>query len=134
MMQHERLTTGGTVRRSLLAVLSFLLFACAQPPARPPVVPNMSVEQAKKITADIPSTGLAPPPRTIVDITAILDEQKPDESYRAALLARLSQPPTSTDPAALSAYYRVRAQRASALDMIEAASLGTSRRCTKNHR
>ena len=92
MIQHERLSTGGTVRRSLLAALSLLLFACVQPPARPPVVPHMSVEQAKKITAEIPSANFVPPPRTIADITEVLAQQSVDNSYRDNLLALLNRP------------------------------------------
>jgi CHAT domain-containing protein len=53
----------------------------------------MSVEQAKNVTADFGAREFPAPPRTIADITAILDQQKPDESYRAVVKARLDEPP-----------------------------------------
>jgi len=40
---------------------------------------TMSVEEAKKVTASFQGGAFVPPPRTISDITAILDQQKRDD-------------------------------------------------------
>ena len=56
-------------------------FALAVVACQPGVV---SVEEAKKITAGLPGEGFIPPPRTIEDITAILDQQKPDAALAEA--------------------------------------------------
>ena|SRR5450631_589835 len=71
------------MRSSIIVAVSLLLLAACQSQApRPP--PSMSVAEAKTITAGFPNTGFVPPPRAITDITTILDQQKPDETYRAA--------------------------------------------------
>jgi len=88
--------------RSLLWLVPLLLAlaACQTEPQR------MSVDEAKKITAAFPGAGSVPPPRTITDITAILDQQKPDESYRAAVKARLDEtPPLGASATLLTEFY-----------------------------
>src|ERR1700737_4344948 len=68
---------------------------------------TMSVEEAKKVTTSFRGTSFAPPPRTIGDITAILDQQKPDnrpETIRRLELANAPLP-TASDPAALADFY-----------------------------
>ena len=94
-------------RNLAVALLPVLLAACQSQP------PSMSVQEAKKIAADFPSAGFVPPPRTIADITAILDQQKPDETYRAAVQANLqATPPVDASAAARSEFYGVRADTA----------------------
>jgi CHAT domain-containing protein len=67
----------------------------------------MSVEEAKKVTASIAAQPFVPPPRTIHDIVAMLDQQPPaDAAALKATLARLEQPPpATTDSQKLSAFY-----------------------------
>jgi CHAT domain-containing protein len=73
----------------------------------------MSVEQARNVTADFGAREFPAPPRTIADITAILDQQKPDETYRAAVQAKLkATPPVSASAADRSEFYGVRADTA----------------------
>jgi CHAT domain-containing protein/tetratricopeptide (TPR) repeat protein len=106
----------GVMRPSLLAVPLALLFAGCQSGS-----PPLSVDEAKKVTADFGGTNFIPPPRTIADITAILDQQKPDEAYRTAILARLNEPPSDKTPAGLSSYYRVRGDAALTLGLTDQA-------------
>jgi CHAT domain-containing protein len=55
--------------------------------------------------------GLVAPPRTIADITAFLDQEKPDPTKRAKMEADAdAQPPTQADPAKLKDFYFRRAQ------------------------
>jgi hypothetical protein len=98
-----------------MVFLSSLLLGCQSGP------PPLSVEEAKKVTADFGGSGFLPPPRTIADITAILDQQKPDESYRVAMLARLSKAPSSTVPTFLSFFYRERSDAAFASGLADRA-------------
>jgi CHAT domain-containing protein len=88
------------MRQLLCAGLIATLVGCQSGP------PPMSVEEAKKVTADFAGVGYIPPPRTIADITAILDQQKPDDSYRAAVQARLDEsPPTGANLSQLAEFY-----------------------------
>ena len=74
----------------------------------------MSVEEAKKVTAQFADTGFVPPPPTIEDITAILDQQKrADPGLAERARARADEEPVSgADPAALSRFYYQRALNA----------------------
>ena len=89
------------MRSSIFVAASlFVLAACQSQP------PSMSLEQAKTLTANFPAAGFVPPPRTIADVTAILDQQKPDESYRAVVMARLNEPPpVGVSTERLAAFY-----------------------------
>src|SRR5450755_3351125 len=49
-----------------------LLFGCQSAP------PPMSLDEAKKLTADFQDQGFVPPPRTTIDIAALLEQAKPD--------------------------------------------------------
>tara|TARA_B100000315_G_scaffold144613_1_gene133531 strand:- start:2360 stop:5695 length:3336 start_codon:yes stop_codon:yes gene_type:complete len=74
----------------------------------------ISVEAARTIAADLADTGLVPPPRTIRDITAVLDGRREEslaeiERLRARADAR---PPDATDPGVLFEFYRLRADAA----------------------
>jgi len=68
---------------------------------------TMSVEEAKKVTAQFSGGAFVPPPRTINDITAILDQQRlADPEAAARARARADQPaPTSTSPVTLAEFY-----------------------------
>lgn len=85
----------------LVAALATLCSACQS---------TMSVEEAKKVAASFRGTALIPPPRSIEDITAILDRQKAaDAEGLEKTLARLREhPPATTDSRALAAFYRAR--------------------------
>ncbi|MFQ5960261.1 MAG: CHAT domain-containing protein [Candidatus Methylomirabilales bacterium] len=84
----------------IIATVAFvpLLSACQS---------TMSVEEAKKVTASFSGTSFVPPPRTINDITAILNQQKladPEAATKAR--ARADQPPPNTsNPATLADFY-----------------------------
>ena len=67
----------------------------------------MSVEEAKQVTAQFAGGSFVPPPRTINDITAILDQQKlgdPEAAARARAQADQPPPPT-TNAATLAEFY-----------------------------
>ncbi len=86
---------------TVAATLVFLLTACNED-GRPVV----SLEQAKQITAKFEGQGVTPPPRTIADITAILDQQKPDPAKAAAnRKAADAEPPQDLAGAALAQFY-----------------------------
>jgi CHAT domain-containing protein/tetratricopeptide (TPR) repeat protein len=94
--------------------------------------PALSLDEAKRITAQIQSQTPVPP-RSIADITAILDQQKPDparaEAYRMAANAI---PTAGADAAALTHFYFDRGIAAGELgrtpqlvaDLRQAAALG----------
>lgn len=65
----------------------------------------MSVEEAKKVAATFGSASFVPPPRTISDITAVLDQQKRTEPESAARLQADEVPPSTTDRDVLSRFY-----------------------------
>ena len=87
----------------LLAGLAFALIACACQRA-------MSIDEAKRVTARFAGRSFVPPPRTINDITAILDQEKrinPDAVARAQALVD-AQPPATSDPERLADFYHQR--------------------------
>ena len=75
---------------------------------------SMSLEEAKKVTADLAKTEYVPPPRTIRDITSILDGKR-EESLKEIEKLRAgadATPPDTTDPGELVNFYRTRADAA----------------------
>lgn len=67
---------------------------------------TMSIEEAKKVTAEFAGGSFVPPPRTIEDITVILDRQKPDPAAVEAARARADQaPPETSDQDTLARFY-----------------------------
>ena len=68
---------------------------------------TMSVEEAKKVTASFQGGAFVPPPRTITDITAILDQQKRDDPQGVAKARALAdeKPPQTTNAATLAEFY-----------------------------
>ena len=80
--------------------------------------PAMSVEEAKMVTAAFAETAaFVPPPRTVEDITAILDQQKrSDPTIAERARARADEaPPAAAGPGALSRFYYQRALNARAI-------------------
>jgi CHAT domain-containing protein len=70
----------------------------------------MSVEEAKRVTAQFAGRSFVPPPRTVNDITAILDQQKhgyPETLARARALVD-QPPPATSDPEKLADFYHAR--------------------------
>jgi CHAT domain-containing protein len=91
-------------RGSALALLStscLALTACQS---------AMSVEEAKKVSVQFADKAFVPPPRTIRDITAMLDRQPPaDAAALNVTLARLEQaPPATAGLLDLAKFYRDR--------------------------
>src|SRR4030095_2570276 len=83
-------------RLVLTLVLGLLAPACRS---------AMSIEEAKKVTATFGGAAFVPPPRTINDIEALLDQQartKPEVALRDRADA---QPPNTTDRTALAEFY-----------------------------
>ena len=71
----------------------------------------MSVEEAKRVTAQFAGRSFVPPPRTVNDIMAILDQQKrsnPEALARAQALVD-AQPPATSDTKKLADFYFQRA-------------------------
>src|SRR5262245_2281724 len=61
----------------------------------------------------------APPPRSIADVLAILDAQKPDPEKVARLRAEIStEPPATSDRRALRDFYQRRGQAAGELGLM----------------
>ncbi|HUI17885.1 MAG TPA: tetratricopeptide repeat protein, partial [Alphaproteobacteria bacterium] len=68
--------------------------------------PPVSLEDARKITSSEEGQALALPPRTISDITAVLDREKPDPAKVAAARAVADKaPPAGLDGAAAAHFY-----------------------------
>jgi CHAT domain-containing protein len=73
-------------------------------------------------------TTFVAPPRTISDITALLDQQKPDpEQIKALQAAAAASPPANTEPRALARFYYERAQARAGLGQNRAAIADTER-------
>jgi CHAT domain-containing protein len=78
--------------------------------------PTVSLDQARQITAQFQGQGFQPPPRTVSDIAAILDQQRPDPAKVAVLLAQAdAQPEPSLSGAALAQFHFARGNAAAQL-------------------
>ena len=91
---------GNRATRSVLSIVGTLLLASA-------CQTTMSVEEAKKVTASFAGAAFVPPPRTINDITAILDQQKRDnpESVAQAKARMDQEAPKTGNPATLAEFH-----------------------------
>jgi tetratricopeptide (TPR) repeat protein len=71
-------------------------------------------EEASNVRQSVSSDSFVPPPRTIGDITAILDQQKREKPEVEVEARRQADqpPPDSKDPATLAAFYFQRAAAA----------------------
>lgn len=99
-------------RLALIGAMAAALMSC-QPDGQRPAV---SLDQARQITAQFQGQGFQPPPRTISDIAAILDQQRPDPARVAELVAKAdAQPPAGAQPAALAQFHFERANAAAEL-------------------
>ncbi|MCK6450225.1 MAG: CHAT domain-containing protein [Alphaproteobacteria bacterium] len=100
--------TTGLPPLARLGLTSFLLLALVDPTpfiAATPAAAQTSVEEAMRVVDQYrgaggdaggeaaAALGFVPPPRTIADITAILDQQKPDPAKRAAAEAAADRRP-----------------------------------------
>jgi CHAT domain-containing protein len=70
----------------------------------------LSIEEAKQITSTFAGKPFVAPPRTIADITAILDQYQPDPTLAEKALALADQSvPNTTDAGTLAKFYYERA-------------------------
>lgn len=72
---------------------------------------TMSIEEAKKVTASFSGNSFVPPPRTIDDLTVLLDQQKRlDPNVVEAAWVKVDQgPPETANPTVLATFYVERA-------------------------
>ena len=95
-------------RLAVTALLAFGLAACQ--PDGPPV---LSLDEARKATANFDGQSFTPPPKTIDDITAILDRERPDPEAMAAERAKANQqPPANISKRELTYFYQQRGRAA----------------------
>ncbi|MBI4241093.1 MAG: hypothetical protein HY613_05195, partial [Candidatus Rokubacteria bacterium] len=80
----------------------------------------MSVEEAKQVTASFTRGTFVPPPRTINDITAVLDQQKlADPAAMAKARAKADErAPDTTNPDTLAAFYYQRGLAAGVVGLV----------------
>lgn len=80
----------------------------------------VSLDEAKQISASFEGTSFTPPPRTISDITAVLDAQDPDsETIAGRLEIANAQPPEGVSPPELVSFYLKRERAARDLGRAE---------------
>jgi len=103
---------GNQLAHLAMCTIGTLILAACQPDGKPAV----SLQQARQITAEFQGQGFRPPPRTISDIAAILDQQKPDPAKVAAAVAQAdARVPPDIKGAALATFYFERGHAADAL-------------------
>jgi CHAT domain-containing protein len=83
-----------------------------------PEKPTVSLEQAKQITAKFETSSFTPPPRTIDDIAALLDRDKPDPARTAALRSAVKAEIPAGDAVTRSEAYFARSKAAYDLGLI----------------
>ena len=104
-----------TIVRAALALGLVSLSACT-----PDGKPAVSLQQARAIAAEFQGQSFQPPPRTISDIAAILDQQRPDPAKVAAAVAKAdAEPAPALQGAALAAFYYERGLAAAELGRIQ---------------
>ena len=78
--------------------------------------PAVSIDEARKITSAAESGNSASPPRTISDITAVLDQEKPDATRLAGEKIKAdTAPPAGLEGAESARFYAERGAAASAI-------------------
>jgi CHAT domain-containing protein/tetratricopeptide (TPR) repeat protein len=99
-------------RASLVVVSGALLLgACA---------PQVTIEEARPITAEFQGELFTPPPRTVTDLVRALDALGPNPELLAVWQAAASaQPPAGTDAPALAAFYLKRSHVAGQIGRVE---------------
>lgn len=95
-MIHPRRRARCLARLTLTLALGVLASACQT---------TMSVEEAKKVTATFGGAAFVPPPRTINDITAILDQQKRVDPEAPVRTVADETPPDTADPVVLADFF-----------------------------
>src|SRR5215471_19047415 len=96
--------------RSLLFIaLASILVGCQSTPSQPP---PMSLEEAKKVSAEFQTSDVVAPPHRIDDIAGVLEHEQVDESFHKALLQRLNATTTDSSPEALAVVHHERANAA----------------------
>src|SRR5712692_2257130 len=81
---------------------------------------SVSLEQARQIVAQFKGQTFTPPPRTITDLTQLLDSTRPDPARIARLRAEGDAvPPTGAGDLALARFYRQRSNAAQDLGRVE---------------
>jgi len=88
----------GTMRSALTGLALAGVVAACQPAAVP-------IEQAKQTTADFGAPGFVAPPRTITDVTEILDREQPDTALIAERVRRADAPVPAGGAAAQQARF-----------------------------
>ena len=78
---------------------------------------SAALEDSKQITAEFEGSSFIPPPRTINDITRILDEQIRDNADAVEAAGKQADltPPGQGDPRQLAEFFKVRARAANVL-------------------
>ena len=103
-----------------VAGAALILVACQSGDTGKP--PSVSLDAAKQITAEFDGPSYVPPPRTITDILAILNEPTDDDTYVRELRAKLNaKPPDTDDPSQLSQFHLQRGRVAMVLGQMNAA-------------
>ena len=111
------------MKRTLVAgrVVPVVLFVCAVATGcQQDQKPIVSLDRAKQITAGFQGGQFVAPPRTIQDVTAILDQHSPSSSELSTLGAKVqAQPPASASPSELYQFYIDRGAAAGTLGMLQ---------------
>lgn len=120
-------------RVATVAFVALFVGGCNHEGARPVV----SIADAKQIAAEFEGASFVPPPRTISDITAILDEQKPADPTKAAKAqaAATKEPPRGDGGISLARFYWERGLAAEKIgDAVQQiADLKTAERLSRGH-
>ena len=101
--------------RSWCTAIGLVLVVSGLTACEPDEPPALSLEEAKKVTATFEGQSFVPPPKTIDDITAILDQEKPDAAKIAAIRVKLSLSPPAETGNTLAEFYTARGQAAEKL-------------------
>tara|TARA_Y100000294_G_scaffold50003_1_gene47126 strand:+ start:1183 stop:4392 length:3210 start_codon:yes stop_codon:yes gene_type:complete len=106
--RHPRVAYGRTLGFGVIVSMTVALSACQDQK------PTVSLQEAKKITAKFSGSSFTPPPRTIKDITAILDKEKrADPAAAAKARAEANkEPPAGATKDKLASFYWQRGQAA----------------------
>ena len=101
------------LRKTSAALIAAMLLAACQPDGGG----SLSLDEAKKVTADFGGRSFTPPPRTVTDVTAILSKQARDdlEWVEEARKKVDAQPAADASPRKLAVFYYDRGIAASKL-------------------
>jgi len=98
------------VSMTALTVLAVLLGGCNEQR------PTVSLDQARQITANFSKQGFVAPPRSVNDILALLDQEKPDPVKALANVREAdAQPPGKASDGDLASFYQDRGLAAARL-------------------